>query len=69
VPIDPASDMRLEAGIALHVDRTGRKEAAVTEIAQPGGKTEAEEIEERKDDPVLPMVTTLLANCEGPRLR
>jgi hypothetical protein len=30
--------MRLEVGIALHIDGAGRKEPAVTEIAQPRAK-------------------------------
>ena len=48
--IDPAGDMGLEAGIALHVDGPRRKEAAIAEVAQAGGEAIPQEIKERKDD-------------------
>ena len=50
LPLDPARDMGLKARIALHVDGTRCKEAAVGEVPQPRGEAVAQQIEEGKDD-------------------
>src|SRR5437016_140369 len=47
--LDPAGDIRLEAGIALDVDRTRCKQAAVADVSQPRGEAVAQEVEESKD--------------------
>jgi hypothetical protein len=48
--IDPAGHGRLQAGIALHVDRPRGEKPPIVEVAQPRGEAEPQEIKEREDD-------------------
>ena len=41
LPLDPAGDIGLKAGIAVDVDGTRRKQAAIAKVPQPGGEAVA----------------------------
>jgi hypothetical protein len=47
LPVEATRDMGGQARIARPVQRARGTEAAISEIAQAGGKTEAQEIKER----------------------